>query len=65
MLTIDDLRVVEDRTDCAFDKGKLIGGIVKKGLLKGFRISTVIIASIVLTSIFFIAGFIYSSKNHK
>jgi len=65
MLTVDDMRTVEARTDLAFDRGVMVGKVVKGCVKKGFRWTTVLIASSIMGILFFVAGFISSRKNHK
>lgn len=62
MLTVDDMRTVEARTDLAFDKGVLVGTVIKNGVKKGFRWTTVLFISSIMAVLFFAAGFISSRK---
>ena len=65
MLNKEDLKIIEMRSDLAFDSGKLIGKLCKKGLSKFSRIILVLMSTIFLGSAFFIAGVVSNGKNHK
>lgn len=62
LMTNDDLRTVEHRTDLAFGGGEIAGKVVKGYVSKGFRWAVVTVVSFTFALIFFFAGFISSRK---
>ena len=64
MFTRDDLVRLEKVNDALFDKGILVGGVIKKGAMKVAKVIAVIAIIVFIGSLMFIAG-MFSGKKEE